>query len=378
MEENAQVVVFPSKFAKNRKKLLVSNIKKILKIKNQKFTKITVDDSLIIIDANDPVFASSVINLLYGIDRIAIAKKIKNDLNSVVSNITKIGSNLLLKDETFFVEVDGNPLGYMPKDVELAATSKIIEKTTNFEIKPGTKDKHDKLLYSYITKSNAYISIFLDGGDGGLPYNSQGEKIICCIYDEMSALSCIECIKQGFDVKIIICYTNEKKLLLIIKILNHIIPRLLEKNVNIEFIQIKGNYSAGKKLLLLIDVVTKISISVASSNKINRISLALTPLIFPLAFIDNCTKQVFQKNLFPQIPIGRMDEDVIKSAKKIGLDKFLPNISKLAKMKFPSSNISQKESQKIVKEVIMRKKILSISVGPNNIHDILDSLKTDH
>ena len=83
MNENAHVVVFPSKFAKNKKKLLVSNIKKILKIKNQKFSNVTLDDSLIIVDANDPVFASSIINLLYGIERIAIAKKVKNDLNSL-------------------------------------------------------------------------------------------------------------------------------------------------------------------------------------------------------------------------------------------------------------------------------------------------------
>lgn len=378
MNENAQVVVFPSKFAKNKKKLLVSNIKKILKIKNQKFSNITLDDSIIIVDANDPVFASSIINLLYGIERIAIAKKVKNDLNSLISDITKIGSNLLLKNETFYVEVEGNTLGYLPKDVELAATSKIIEKTKNFEIKPGTKDKHDKLLYAYVTKSNAYIGIFLDSGGGGLPYNSQNEKIICCIYDEISALSCIECIKQGFDVKIIVCYTNEKNLLVIIKILNHILPRLIKKNMDIEFMQIKGNYSVGKKLLVLIDAITKITISIAISDKINRISLALTPLIFPVEFIDNSMKQVFQKNIIPQISIGGMDDDLIKSARKIGLDKFLPKISKLTKMTFPISNISQKESQKIANDAIRRRKIISISVGPNNIHDILDSLKSDH
>ena len=34
--------------------MLVSNIKKILKIKNQKFSNVTLDDSLIIVDANDP------------------------------------------------------------------------------------------------------------------------------------------------------------------------------------------------------------------------------------------------------------------------------------------------------------------------------------
>jgi len=70
MSQNASIVVFPSIFARNKIKQLESNIKKILKIKNQQFQKISRDDSLIVIDANDPVFASSTINLLFGIKRV--------------------------------------------------------------------------------------------------------------------------------------------------------------------------------------------------------------------------------------------------------------------------------------------------------------------
>ncbi|MBI3253234.1 MAG: thiamine biosynthesis protein, partial [Nitrosopumilales archaeon] len=68
MSDNSFVIVFPSVFAKNKLDLLVSNIKNILKVQNQKFSKITKDDSVIVIEANDPVFASSTINLLYGIE----------------------------------------------------------------------------------------------------------------------------------------------------------------------------------------------------------------------------------------------------------------------------------------------------------------------
>jgi len=77
VSENASVVVFPSIFAKNKINSLVSNIKKILKIKNQKYQEIRRDNSLIVVDANDPVFTSSAINLLFGIERVAIAKQVK-------------------------------------------------------------------------------------------------------------------------------------------------------------------------------------------------------------------------------------------------------------------------------------------------------------
>ena len=92
----------------------------------------------------------------------------------------------------------------MTKDVEMAATSSLIEKTAKKGIKPGTDEKHDKQLYVYLTKSYAYICIYLDEGLEGIPNNSQKKKIICCVFDELSAISCIETIKHGFEVKIII------------------------------------------------------------------------------------------------------------------------------------------------------------------------------
>jgi len=218
MSQNASIVVFPSVFARNKIKQLESNIKKILKIKNQQFQKISRDDSLIVINANDPVFASSAINLLFGIKRVVIAKQIKNDFNTVVSEITKIGSNLLLKGEKFYVKVEGNSSGYLAKDVELSATSSLIDKTVKLGVKPGTEEKYDKLLYTFLTKSNAYVCIFVDEGHGGIPYNSQNEKVVCGIYDELSAVSCLEIIKQGFDVRLILCYKQKSELLNLVKI----------------------------------------------------------------------------------------------------------------------------------------------------------------
>ena len=41
-------------------------------------------------------------------------------------------------------------------------------------------------------------------------------------------------------------------------------------------------------------------------------------------------------------------------------------------------NNPTKEIEKIVKETIMSKKIILINVGPNNVHDILDEVRTDH
>ena len=90
MDEISYVVVFPTIFSKNKVSQLILNIKKILKIKNQEFKSVKRDGDIILVDANDPVFASSAINLLFGIKKIAIARKISNDFQNIISEITGI------------------------------------------------------------------------------------------------------------------------------------------------------------------------------------------------------------------------------------------------------------------------------------------------
>ena len=377
MSNNASVVVFPSIFAYNKLNSLVFNIKKILEIKNQPFQSVKRDDSIIVVEANDPVFASSAINLLFGIEKVAIAKKVKNEFETLVSDITKIGSNLLLKGERFYVKVEGQAKGYLPKDIEIAATSSLIEKTTKIGAKPGTEDKYDKLLYTYLTKSNAYVCIFTDNGNGGIPNNFQKEKSVCCIYDELSAVSCLETIREGFDVKIIVCFRKESDLLNLVKILNNLIPRTLKSKVGIEFFQISINGTSAQNYMLLVEVVTEIVLSTAILNHIKRVSLAVSPLIFPQSFIDNISNKVYQKNIIPHIPLSGLDENIIDCAKGIGLEKYLPRIAQLGKMKFNSVTIG-KNAIKITQQALKTKRIVTVMVGSNNVHDILDSLKTNH
>ena len=162
MTEDTLVVVYPSLFAENKINQLIENIEKILKIKKLKFAKITRDDFLICIQADDPVFVSSAIALVFGIKKIAIAKKIKSNFKTIVSEVGEISSNLLLKGEKFYVKADGNPKGFVIKDLELASTSTLIQKNQKISAKPGTETKNDKLLQNNVKKTSAYVCIFVD------------------------------------------------------------------------------------------------------------------------------------------------------------------------------------------------------------------------
>jgi len=368
MKEISYVVVFPTMFSKNKIPQLILNIKKILKVKNQEFKSVKRDGDVILVDANDPVFASSAINLLFGIEKIVIARQIKNDFQDIVSEITFIGGNLLLKGEKFLVRVEGTSKGFVTKDVEIAATSNIIEKKSNLGATPGTEESYDKLLYTYLTKNNAYISIFSDKGAGGIPYQSQKKKTICTIYDEISAVSCFETIKQGYDTKIIVCYRQKSELMNLAKIVNQIIPRLVQSEIELEFINLKIKPNGIRNYLIFVNSVLEIMLQYSDT----RVSLALSPLIFSSEFIDRSVKRVFEKNKIPLLPLAGVDSNLFNEAKEIGLER---NMKKLEKIVSITSNEIPEFSKKETELALKTKKKISVTLGPNNVHDILDSLE---
>jgi len=378
MANNTCVVVFPSMFAKNKISELTSNIKKILKIHNLKFQAVTKDGSVIVVKVNDPVFASSAINLLFGIEKIIIANKIKNDFDKIISEITTVGSRLLLKGEKFYVNVEGVSSGYLPKDVEISATSKLVQKTLKLGAKPGTKTKYDKLLYTYLTKSNGYVAIYFDNGLGGVPNNSQNQKTICCIFDEFSAISCLECIKQGFDVKIIVCYDKQTGLRNLVKILNRIMPRMLQEKIEIEFYHLSLPRKDQQKLATAIQIISQILKKVAVSNRINLISLPVSPLLHQSQFIEYLTKNIFDDGLIPYLPLSGLDDSIINNMKEIGLEKHLSKIEQLTKNKFSFQKGGTQKLTTLINSSTKTRKLVRVTLGPNNVHDILDSLKIDH
>jgi hypothetical protein len=374
MSNENYVVVFPSLFAENKISLLIENIKKILKNKNQHYSKISRDGNLILVDANDPVFASTTINLLFGIKQIIIAKKIKNDFITVVDEINKVGSSLLLKGEKFYVNIQGVPKGYVTKDAELSATSSLIENNKSINAKPGTEEKHDKMLFTYITKSNAYVSIFSDNGLGGTVNNSQKQKVVCGIFDEFSALACLETIKQGFEVKIAVFYQNESKLVNLVKILCKILPRTLQERSKIEFYTFTDLGSdLTSKNFLFAEILSKI----AAREKISHVELPISPLIFPSAFIKKLKLKIFEFGLIPFIPLSGISLEIFENAKEVGLEKYVEKIEKVLRTKIEEKRM-KRLSGKAIDSIVKNKKTANTKLGPNMVHEILDSLEADH
>jgi len=153
---------------------------------------------------------------------------------------------------------------------------------------------------------------------------------------------------------------------------------MLKSKIELEFMQVEVSDTNAQSYLSLIETVTEVMLSIADSKKLKRISLAVSTSIFPQTFIDRITKKVYQKNIIPHISLSGFDENILNSAKEIGLEKYLTRIEKLGKMKFDSIVMDKKNIVDLAKKALKTKRVVAVTIGPNNVHDILDSLKSEH
>jgi hypothetical protein len=195
---------------------------------------------------------------------------------------------------------------------------------------------------------------------------------VCCVYDELSAVSCIETIKQGFDVRIVVCYSNESSLLELVKIANRIIPRVLSPKVDLDFFAVPVKQDTAKTLQLKIRAATEISCHVAKRDKIQRVSLPLSPLAFPIWFVEQNAQIISKNRLVPWIALSGIDDETINTAKEIGLAKYLHRIEKLPLVRLAKA---EPDVSGLVAKALKSRQSVTVKVGPNNIHDILDALK---
>ena len=107
------------------------------------------------------------------------------------------------------------------------------------------------------------------------------------------------------------------------------------------------NWSSG--ILTTITAITQVMISIASKEKIERISLGISPMIFPASFCEYNSNLVLQNKIIPWFSLSGIDSGILENAKEIGLEKYIANLEDLCKKHLNYKKISHVRSNKICK-----------------------------
>lgn len=369
MDNDTCVVIFPSIHSRGMMPLLASNVRRILRIKEQGFDGITRDGPVLVVSAHDPVFASSAIALLSGVEKVAIAKRTKKDPGTLAPVIADVGSRLLLSTDRFLVRVEGIAKGFVPEDVETAATSAILDGKRH-GAGPGTPQRHDKLLYAFLAGGSAYVCIFTDKCAGGLPYGAQRRDAVCCVHDELSAVSCYETLRQGYRIRMAVCYSGQAELIRAAKAISRIIPRTASREVEINFYRMR-QWSGGYLGRTAASVA--VSLRLADGLRLRHVSLPVSPLVHPADYVDECVAGVVERGLVPVMPLGGMGDDLLNAARRIGLDD--KSIRSMERVAGHRTGRTKMYAGADTHNAVESERRILVRPGPNNVHDMLDALQ---
>ena len=443
------LLIYPSHLSLSRLADLIADLKLAFRAKKVESENVISENEVIVFEMDDVVEGAAIANKRFGVEKVALARKLPNaNFEQVSSEIASVGKLKVLPQEKFFVKVqiskDAN-VNYKPRDLEFASTGDLISALMSRpHFRSNTDVKHngiwyplparneieaDRTLDVYVGKREAYICIETDKGLGGLPFGCQKEKVLCAFYDSLSSISCVSMLKSGFLPEIVVLYTDDESLRQNLKMLGFVLSKAHTRNYSIRLAKLNFPSSAkvqphseisigereiemerertrgerlrrgergskeskGKKATLeqpqkmgYYEGILKRLASIRILSQINEknIVLPFSTSVHPLWLIESVFKQIVAQNKVPWMPLLLPIQDLHEIAGELGMNEYKPLVS--------TSIFNEAESgstftaldhrrysrilDKVAKESIKDMKTVSFEIGPNYLHNILDSI----
>lgn len=349
---------------------------RILKKNRISVSQIIMEKSFFSIYTKKTIKALRILSSCLGIKKIEIAYSTSNETSSIVNKIVNVGQKIIM-NEKFFIKVFSENPNFIARDLEFIATGLLIEKLASKSSIPSHNESSaNKIIKSYIGKSQSYIGIKSVEGIGGMTFGYLKKKVFIIVYDQYS----IYCLKnvtlRGFIPDILILFWDyedlKKKLFSIHTILNN----TNNKKIKLQLLQLNSIISKTKviKNNFLLDIVV---IDICSYiNKLIDVVLPFNLFVHPLWLIEYSINSCIQKGKIPWFPY------LFEENLTINLDqnfKFLNSSFDSAKGNFinfkEEKNRIRKTSTELKKNIkIFYVQIKSLNIRPNYIDNILNSI----
>ena len=411
------LLVFPSQFSIGRIDKLIADIKDALRSKDVGLMDIVLEKECVIFELDDVVGGAAITAEMFGIDKVAIAKNVSTaHFEEILAQVVNIGKLKILPKEKFFVKVqisDNAKVDYKPRDLEFASTGELTaalqsslsqsvlsspRQSSTFSssssssasslssaARPAKNELDaDRLIEVFIGKKSAYVCIEIDAGLGGLPFACQEEKVLCSIHNALSAISCMAVLKCGFFPEIIILYTDDDDLRQNLKTFGLIVNRLNTKNYSIRLARVEGLQKQQQQRQSNHKTILKeiVAARVLTRMRGKGVVVPLSTAIHPLWLIELTFKKILSSNKIPWMPLLLPTQGIYDIAKELGMEEH-----KLRLMSDQSCMIDglltftkqdyakyRKSIDTMTESALKNMNTISFEIGPNYLHDILDSV----
>jgi hypothetical protein len=358
------VIAFPSAFTNNR--ALARAIKKI----SVDIIKVVIEGNFIVCESSDTVELACHLTSLFGVEKVAIAKKVSNKFSDLSAAIVEVGTKVIMPGASFYVKViqQADKYDYVSRDVEFAVSGILTERLASINARPAkTEEEAGHLILTVVGKEWAYVCIQVFSAPGGLVAATKG-RVLSSIHSPLSFLSCLMAAKAGFEsTTIVLPYVDESELQSNAKLVQLFATKTGIKKQRILAMPINVPVKHADALLLKEKIISKILIRREDS----RIVFPLTAAVHPTWLIESIMQETLSAGKTPFVPLMFMSSELVTYAQDVGIDLDLRAASITAKDKLQKYNNTIDSEAKVA---IKRTKRLELKVGPNYLHDIIDSI----
>lgn len=379
------MLIFPTSFSAKSISTLTSSIGKALEENRIKCRELSPDGSLLVADLDDPVRAAAVVADLFGVEKVAVARRAGNRFDELVDAIVKVGKRIINDGDTFAIRAvsSGRDGDYAGRDVEFAATASLTAELSKLNVRPAGEETCSKLIHAYISQRSAYACLFIDRGLGGLPPESQNEEMLCSLHNSLSAVSCLLVTRCGFRPRIALLRTDDESFRESARNLELIARRLGRKKMTIHVAD--ACLEKGQMHPFLIEKISSMILARLSEIcGIRNVALPLSVAIFPPWLIseivgDTARTAAAATAPVPWLPMMMlMSGDLYGTASSMGLKDLEIRRAQDA-MRASSDDHDEYAKlaktvniQDLVERAVRSMKTVDLYMGPNYYHEIID------
>src|SRR5215472_9785316 len=158
-QDRTVLIVFPGHFSMARIDKLIANIEKQLQSKNIELKNPAFENEWLVFEVEDDVVeAAGITREMFGIDKVAIAKKVPSiQFENIAAEVVNIGKLKVLPNEKFFVRVKIRiipQITYKSRDLEFVSTGDLTAALRSSSFSSSCRP----YTFSPISSSHSYSS----------------------------------------------------------------------------------------------------------------------------------------------------------------------------------------------------------------------------
>ncbi len=322
----------------------------------QRFGAARVEEGIVVLETD----RAQEIAGMFGVAKVSIAIECESQFSAISKAIAEVGRRTVLQGQSFFVKVYlSKDRNFAARDLEFSATGALAAELAGVA-SPAKSEREASIatiIAAYAGRRRAFVSLKEYEGAGGALAGSLGSAS-CAITGPLSLASCIAACRAGFFLpELLLLYSDEDDLCRNAKLARSLAEKTRVESQKIAIAKVPVVHAKdGRTKMLQLDLAAARTLARVESSK--NVVLPLSLATHPQWFIEMAMKEIHDAGKFPLVPLMFSEMDCTKEEEK------------------EARGVTRQEFVKLKKTRLEGKKPrrIRLEVGPNYLHDIIDSI----